>query len=57
MGPTNAQEIMSYLNSNMVKAYAVSLDESKAFDGVNYINMFEKLLRKEMCPQVMGILL
>ena len=55
MCPTNAQEVMSYLNSNMVKAYTVSLDESKAFDGVNYINRFEKLLRKEMCPQVMGI--
>ena len=52
-----AQEIISHYNSNKTKAYTVLLDASKAFDRVNYINLFEKLLKKEMCPLVMRLLL
>ena len=33
------------------------LDASKAFDRVDYIKMFEKLLEKDMCPLVMRLLL
>merc|ERR1712240_952700 len=52
-----AQEIISHYNSNKTKAYTVLLDASKAFDRVNYVNLFEKLLKKEMCPLVMRLLL
>ena len=52
-----AQEVISHYNSNNTKVFTVLLDASKAFDRVNYINLFEKLLKREMCPLVMRLLL
>ena len=52
-----AQEVISHYNSNKTKVFTVMLDASKAFDRVNYINLFEKLLKREMCPLVMRLLL
>ena len=52
-----AQEIISHYNSNKNKVFTVLLDASKAFDRVNYIKLFEKLLKREMCPLVMRLLL
>ena len=52
-----AQEVISHYNSNKSKVFAVLLDASKAFDRVNYIKLFEKLLKREMCPLVMRLLL
>ena len=51
-----AQEVISHYNSNKSKVFAVLLDASKAFDRVNYIKLFEKLLKREMCPLVMRLL-
>ncbi len=52
-----AQEVISHYNSNKTKVFTVLLDASKAFDRVNYIKLFEKLLKREMCPLVMRLLL
>ena len=52
-----AQEVISHYNSNDNKVFTVLLDASKAFDRVNYIKLFEKLLKREMCPLVMRLLL
>ena len=52
-----AQEVISHYNSNKNKVFTVLLDASKAFDRVNYIKLFEKLLEKEMCPLAMRLLL
>ena len=52
-----AQEVISHYNSNNNKVFTVLLDASKAFDRVNYIKLFEKLLKRDMCPLVMRILL
>ena len=52
-----AQEVISHYNSNNSKVFTVLLDASKAFDRVNYIKLFEKLLKREMCPLVMRLLL
>ena len=41
-----AQEVMSHYNSNKTKVFTVMLDASKAFDRVNYINLFEKTFEK-----------
>ena len=52
-----AQEVISHYNSNKNKVFTVLLDASKAFDRVNYITLFEKLLKRQMCPLVMRLLL
>ena len=52
-----AQEVISHYNSNKSKVFTVLLDASKAFDRVNYITLFEKLLKRQMCPLVMRLLL
>ena len=52
-----AQEVISHYNNNKTKAFTVLLDASKAFDRVNYIKLFEKLLKRDMCPLVMRLLL
>ena len=53
----SVQEVISHYNSNKTKVFTVLLDASKAFDRVNYIKLFEKLLKREMCPLVMRLLL
>ena len=53
----SVQEVISHYNSNKNKVFTVLLDASKAFDRVNYIKLFEKLLKREMCPLVMRLLL
>merc|ERR1711888_128827 len=50
-----AQEVIAHYNSNNSKVYTVLLDSSKAFDRVNYIKLFDKLLEKGMCPLVMRL--
>ena len=52
-----AQEVISHYNSNKNKVFTVLLDASKAFDRVNYITLFEKLLKRQICPLVMRLLL
>ena len=53
----SAQEVIAHYNSNKNKVFTVLLDASKYFDRVNYIHLFEKLLKREMCPLMVRLLL
>ena len=50
-------ETISYYVNNGTPVYALLLDASKAFDRVNYILLFKKLIKKGMCPLVVRLLL
>ena len=50
-------ETISYYNKNGTKVYALFLDASKAFDRLNYVKLFNKLLNKNMCPITVRLLL
>ena len=50
-------ETIEYYRSKGSNVHVLLLDASKAFDRVNYIKLFEKLLKREMCPLVMRLLL
>ena len=50
-------ETIEYYKSNGSNVHVMLLDASKAFDRVNYIKLFEKLLRKGMCPLTVRLLL
>ena len=43
-------ETIEYYKSNGSNVHVLLLDASKAFDRVNYIKLFEKMLKKGMCP-------
>ena len=43
-------ETISYYRNNDSQVYALFLDASKAFDRINYIKLFYKLIDKKMCP-------
>ena len=50
-------ETVSYYTKNGSSVYALFLDASKAFDRLNYIKLFEKLIAKGMCPVTVRALL
>ena len=50
-------ETVSYYTNNGSQVYALFLDASKAFDRLNYIKLFNKLLTKNMCPITVRLLL
>ena len=52
-----AMETIEYYKSNGSNVHALLLDASKAFDRVDYIKLFEKLLKRGMCPLTVRLLL
>ena len=50
-------ETIEYYKSKGGNVHVMLLDASKAFDRVNYIKLFDKLLRKGMCPLTVRLLL
>ncbi|CAL4158274.1 unnamed protein product [Meganyctiphanes norvegica] len=50
-------ETIEYYKSRGSNVHVVLLDASKAFDRVNYIKLFDKLLNKGMCPLTVRLLL
>ena len=50
-------ETIEYYKRQGSNVHVLLLDASKAFDRVNYIKLFEKLLRKGMCPLTVRLLL
>ena len=50
-------ETISYYTKNGSQVYALFLDASKAFDRLNFIKLFNKLLNKNMCPITVRLLL
>ena len=50
-------ETIEYYKSNGSNVHVLLLDASKAFDRVNYIKLFEKMLKKGMCPLTVRLLL
>ena len=50
-------ETIEYYKRNGSNVHVVLLDASKAFDRVNYIKLFEKLLNKGMCPLTVRLIL
>ena len=50
-------ETIEYYKSRGGNVHVLLLDASKAFDRVNYIKLFDKLLSKGMCPLTVRLLL
>ena len=50
-------ETIEYYKSKGSSVHVVLLDASKAFDRVDYIMLFEKLIKKGMCPLTVRLLL
>ena len=50
-------ETIEYYKRNGSNVHVMLLDASKAFDRVNYVKLFEKLLNKGMCPLTVRLLL
>ena len=50
-------ETIEYYKSNGSNVHVLLLDASKAFDRVNFIKLFEKMLKKGMCPLTVRLLL
>ena len=50
-------ETISHYTNNGSQVYALFLDASKAFDRLNFIKLFNKLLNKKMCPITVRLLL
>jgi len=50
-------EIINYYNVRKTDVYAVLLDASKAFDKVNFFNLFNLLIKRNICPLVIRFLL
>ena len=50
-------ETISYYMNNDSQVYVLFLDASKAFDRINYIKLFNKLIDKKMCPITIRLLL
>ncbi len=51
------QEIISYYVHNSTNVYGLYLDASKAFDQVNYCNVFRILIDRGFCPMYSRFLL
>ena len=52
-----AMETIEHYKSNGSNVHALLLDASKAFDRVDYIKLFDKLLDRGMCPLTVRLLL
>ena len=52
-----ALETIEYYKNNGSNVHTLLLDASKAFDRVNYIKLFNKLLDRGMCPLTVRLLL
>ena len=50
-------ETIQYYRSKGSNVHVLLLDASKAFDRVNYIKLFDKLLNKGMCPLTIRLLM
>ena len=50
-------ETIGYYKSKGSNVHVLLLDASKAFDRVNFIKLFDKMLRKGMCPLTVRLLL
>ena len=50
-------ETISYYTYNGSQTYALFLDASKAFDRLNYVKLFKKLLNRKMCPLTIRLLI
>ena len=50
-------ETVNYYNFNKCNVFVLMLDASKAFDRVNYCNVFGELLRRDISPIVLRLLL
>ena len=50
-------ETIAYYKSKGSRVHMVLLDASKAFDRVNYIKLFDKLIGRGMCPLTVRLLL
>ena len=50
-------ETISNVNANGSNVYAIMLDTSKAFDRVNYCKLFRVLLKRQVSPLVLRLLL
>ena len=51
------QETVSYFVNKNTNVYAVLLDATKAFDRINYVKLFHKLLLRNICPLLCRLLL
>ena len=52
-----ALETIEQYNNSGSEVHVVLLDASKAFDRVDYIKSFNKLLDRGMCPLIVRLLL
>ena len=50
-------ETVNYYNVNKSNVFVRMLDASKAFDRVNYCKLFRELLRRDIAPMVLRLLL
>ena len=50
-------EIIEYYHSNNTDTFVMMLDASKAFDRVNYYQLFNLLVNKRLCPMIIKLLL
>ena len=50
-------ETISHYNADGSNVYALMLDASKAFDRVNYCKLFRVLLKRQVSPLVLRLLL
>jgi exonuclease III len=51
------QETISYYINKNSNVFLLLLDASKAFDRVNFVSLFEKLYKREMCPLVLRLIM
>ena len=50
-------EVIDYYNVNKSSVCSLQLDASKAFDRVNYCKLFVELLKRNICPLLLRLLL
>ena len=50
-------ETVNYYNFNKSNVFILMLDASKAFDKVNYCKLFRELLKRDISPIVLRLLL
>ena len=50
-------DTIEYYKKNNINCYMLLLDASKAFDRVEYVNLFNKLRERKLCPIVLRLLM